>query len=110
MKSKLTQALLAVALTGLAHTAQAAPEIAAESPSFQTVTLLTPATCHALMTEAECTRFKSTLTQLTPGAARTNYLAEHLATMQEREATCSCNQKVMSKTLSRLRNQAMLRL
>jgi hypothetical protein len=61
------------------------------------------------MTEQECGQYKSTLAQLTPGPALDHYLAEHLATLQEREAACSCNQKLMTGTLYPLRRQAMLR-
>jgi hypothetical protein len=65
--------------------------------------------CHPLMTEQECGQYKATLAQLTPGPALEHYLAEHLATMQEREAACSCNQKTQAGMTSRMRKQALLR-
>lgn len=94
------QLLVAVALFGLTGSAIAAtPEpLPGNTP------------CHRLMTEQECGQFKTTLAQLSPGPALDRYLAEHLASMQEREGACSCNQKALAGTVYRQRKQAMLRL
>jgi len=66
-------------------------------------------TCHVLMTEQECCQYKAALAQMNPGPARDSYLAERIATMQEREAACSCNRKTMDSTFYPSRRQAWLR-
>ncbi|MEW5771161.1 MAG: hypothetical protein AB1831_12465 [Pseudomonadota bacterium] len=47
--------------------------------------------CHQLMTEKECAEFRTTLTTLPVGAARSEYLARHFALMRERESMCDPN-------------------
>jgi hypothetical protein len=92
MKSHAALSFLAIALISLL-----CPALAANT-----------APCHPLMTEQECGQYQTTLAQLSPGPALDHYLAEHLATLQEREAACSCNQKLMTGTLYPPRRQAML--
>lgn len=97
----LTSALIGLTVPVLAET----DSTDATSPN----SMRGPAKCHTLMTEQECGKFKTALAKLNPGPARDHYLAEHLATMQERESACSCNQKVMATTFYPQRRQAMLR-
>lgn len=47
--------------------------------------------CHALMTEKECTDFRSILAALPVGKARDDFLAEHTALIREREGLCNCS-------------------
>jgi hypothetical protein len=62
------------------------------------------------MTQQECGQFITTLAELNPGPARDRYLAEHEIVRLEREAACSCNQKMMTGTTYPQRRQALLRL
>lgn len=47
--------------------------------------------CHTLMTEKECSAYRSAYVSLPLGEARDRFLAEHAALMKEREALCNCN-------------------
>jgi len=97
---------VALALIGLINPALAATETAKATPPE---TLRSEIACHMLMTEQECNQFKAAAAQLTPGPTRDRYLAEHRILIQEREAACSCNRKVMAETYYLSRRQAMLR-
>lgn len=65
--------------------------------------------CRTLMTELECSLHKTKLAQLGKGPALERYLAEHASLMQERDAACSCNRKVVAETIYPARRQALLR-
>lgn len=47
--------------------------------------------CHTLMTDRECTEYRTTLSALPQGKARDGYLAQHAALIHEREGLCSCS-------------------
>lgn len=106
MKPHLPRLFFASALICLSIPVLAATDSTDATP---TNSMRGPTKCHTLMTEQECGKFKATLAKLNPGPAREHYLAEHFATMQERESACSCNQKVMDTTFYPQRRQAMLR-
>lgn len=57
------------------------------------------ASCHYLMTEAECAAFQQDLSRLPVGTARDGFLAEHNALMQEREASCPCSRLHVDATI-----------
>jgi len=97
---------LALVLIGLINPALAATGTAKATPPEA---LRSEIACHMLMTEQECNQFKAAAAQLTPGPTRDRFLAEHKILMQEREAACSCNRKVMAETYYLSRRQAMLR-
>ena len=65
--------------------------------------------CRTLMTELECSLHKTALAQLGKGPALERYLAEHALLMQEREAACSCNRKLVTEIFYPARRQALLR-
>lgn len=55
--------------------------------------------CHPLMTDQECGHFLARLSQMDSGPEQERFLAEHAIAMQEREAACSCNRKLMAEVL-----------
>jgi len=106
MKTHSLPVLLATALIGLA-----APVLAAPATSEATPAELPPSAvaCHTLMTKWECETFKTQLSQLNPGPERERLLAEHAIAMQEREAACTCNRKLLDEVTYTQNQQAVLK-
>jgi hypothetical protein len=87
MKTLLSMPILLIVLLNLS-----APAMATSSPTQITA-------CHLLMTQQECSQFKTHLEQLRPGPERDQFLLAHADSMHAREAACSCDRKLMAEII-----------
>lgn len=81
--------LALTALFGLAGGASASP--ADEKP------VAGKPGCHALLTEAECTAYLTTLAGLPEGEERSRFLAASAKLIREREVSCSCSPQALAR-------------